>query len=111
MTPEDYQIAALRTWIPDERYDGIICDTAYLALSLSGEAGEFANKVKKIWRHGHDWNVQELAEKLGDILWYVAVLSEIIGYDLEEVMQTNIEKLERRYPNGFSAEDSRNRTE
>jgi len=50
-------------------------------------------------------------EELGDILWYVAVYAHDIGVDLEEVAERNIEKVAKRYPNGFSAEASINRKE
>lgn len=103
-----YQQAALRTWNPS---DDMLADLAYLALSLDGEAGEFGNKVKKIWRHGHALDVAQLIEEVGDVLWYVAVIAARLGVDFKEVAVGNIDKLLERYPDGFSQERSRNRKE
>jgi NTP pyrophosphatase (non-canonical NTP hydrolase) len=50
-----------------------------------------------------------LAKELGDILWYVAETATAIGFDLDTIMQMNIDKLKARYPDGFSAEKSMHR--
>ena len=52
-----------------------------------------------------------MAKELGDVAWYLAVASAAIGYDLETIMRMNIEKLKKRYPEGFSTERSQNREE
>lgn len=75
-----------------------------LALGVSGEAGEVADEVKKVVYHGHELDHMKLAKELGDVLWYIAVMSEEIGFTLEEVATINLEKLKARYPNGFSSE-------
>ena len=59
---------------------------------------------------GSSWE-KSLAKELGDICWYVAETAQVLGYDLETIMTMNIEKLKKRYPDGFSREDSINRTE
>lgn len=79
------------------------------SLGVSGEAGEFANLVKKIKYHGHKYDREKLKEELGDILWYVAALATTICCDLDDVAKFNITKLRCRYPEGFSEERSRNR--
>lgn len=73
---------------------------AYITMGLVGEAGEIANKVKKIYRDcggvatsGHQI---ELAKELGDVLWYCAELATAIGFDLEVVAMDNIAKLTDR---------------
>lgn len=104
----DYQKKALRTWVPDSNKNYYL-DIIYLALSLAGEAGELSNKIKKYWRHGHSWNTDDLKEELGDILWYVAVLASVLNTDLDDIAEENIQKLLRRYPEGFSESRSRNR--
>ncbi len=68
---------------------------AYLALGLTGEAGEVAEKIKKSIRDGV-LNEEEVAKELGDVLWYLSNLSLSIGYTLEEVAVLNIKKLEDR---------------
>ena len=79
------------------------------ALGLAGEAGEFANLVKKLTAHGHQVSADELADELGDIMWYVAEAASACGLDLGAIAQQNVDKLRRRYPEGFSQERSINR--
>ena len=64
-------------------------------LGLVGEAGEVAEKVKKQVRDGV-FNRHEVAKELGDVLWYLANLSNDIGYNLDEIADMNIEKLTSR---------------
>lgn len=79
------------------------------ALGLAGEAGEFANMVKKLTAHGHNIPRDTLAEELGDVLWYVAEAASACGLSLGEIAQQNVDKLRARYPEGFSQERSINR--
>lgn len=80
------------------------------ALGLAGEAGEFANMIKKLTAHGHDISADELADELGDCLWYLAEAATACGLTLDEVARMNVDKLKARYPEGFSEDRSRNRT-
>ena len=80
------------------------------ALGLAGEAGEFANMIKKLTAHGHDIPAEVLADELGDCLWYIAEAATACGLKLDEIAKMNVEKLKARYPEGFSEERSRNRT-
>lgn len=79
------------------------------AMGLCGEAGEVIDLIKKWAFQGHRLRKQDIEEELGDVLWYAAILCEGIGATMEEVMQKNIEKLKRRYPDGFEVERSVNR--
>lgn len=79
------------------------------ALGLAGEAGEFANMVKKKTAHKHQISEEELADELGDVLWYAAEAASACGLDLSEIAEMNVEKLRKRYPDGFSSEKSINR--
>ena len=79
------------------------------ALGLTGEAGEVSDMIKKHIFHGHDLDRDDLIKELGDVCWYVALISRALGVNLEEVMSLNIEKLKNRYPEGFSEEASINR--
>ena len=76
------------------------------ALGLAGEAGEFANMVKKLTAHGHDISPNTLADELGDVIWYVAEAATACGLDLDGIARQNVEKLRKRYPEGFSEERS-----
>lgn len=80
-------------------------------LGLSGEAGECADMIKKMRYQGHPLEVRELILELGDVMWYVAAAATTLGMKLEDVGTRNIEKLRKRYPNGFDPERSRNRDE
>lgn len=73
----------------------------YRTLGLTGEAGEVANKVKKIIR---DWNgeappaiTNDIVDELGDVLWYVAMLADTLGVNLHTVARRNLDKLASRY--------------
>jgi|TARA_R100000750_G_C2322865_1_gene86983 NTP pyrophosphatase (non-canonical NTP hydrolase) len=73
----------------------------YTVLGLTGEAGELANKIKKILRKDESilpgLEVQEaLAYELGDVLWYVNAVADEIGFTLDEIAKMNLEKLESR---------------
>ena len=80
-------------------------------MGLCGESGEAIDIVKKHLAQGHPLDKEALAKELGDICWYVAETAQVLGYDLETIMTMNIEKLKKRYPDGFSREDSINRTD
>ena len=108
MTPNEYQKEALRTANGmADRYPMIINGV----LGLCGEAGECADMVKKHLFQGHELDREHLAKELGDVAWYLAVSAYSIGYDLETVLQMNVDKLRKRYPDGFDAERSLNRQE
>lgn len=79
------------------------------ALGLAGEAGEVADHVKKAYMQGHSLDRAHIVKELGDICWYIAETATAIGYDLETIMQMNIDKLKARYPEGFETERSLHR--
>lgn len=70
-------------------------ELVYLALGLNGEAGEVAEHIKKYIRDGK-LNVGELAYEISDCIWYIARLADAIGYSLEDIMDLNFAKLQRR---------------
>ncbi|MBQ2862402.1 MAG: nucleoside triphosphate pyrophosphohydrolase family protein, partial [Oscillospiraceae bacterium] len=67
--------------------------------------------VKKHLFHGHELDREALIKELGDVAWYLAEASEALDVSLDEVFERNIEKLKKRYPEGFSSERSINREE
>ena len=106
-----YQGLALRTASPESTATPLTLLDAS-ALGLSGESGEIADHVKKILYHGHpldDATRDKIAKELGDILWYCALGAKGIGMSLAEIAVMNVAKLEKRYPEGFSTENSLNR--
>ena len=106
MHPNEYQVAALRTAsganeaLPLE-LNGV--------MGLAGEAGECVDLMKKHLFQGHALDKEHLAKELGDVAWYLAVTAAAIGYDLETIFQLNIDKLRKRYPDGFDADRSQHR--
>lgn len=100
MELNDYQKAAAVTATYPDRLHNI----NYVTLGLCGEAGEMANKVKKIMRD-HNGVMPEnmrsfLKDELGDVLWYVAMSADELGTTLEEIAQANITKLASRAERG-----------
>lgn len=83
-----------------------------MALGLAGEAGEFADKVKKLLFHDHPVSMAEFTKELGDIAWYwtraLPALNALLEQNIshEAVLEQNVGKLRRRYPEGFTSEAS-----
>lgn len=101
MEMDEYQKETGKTaQLPD---DGEI---SFLALGLNGEAGEVAEKIKKSIRDGNDL---ELEKELGDVLWYLSRLADELGHDLDEVAETNLDKLFDRKERGKIKGDGDNR--
>ena len=100
MKLNEYQELAMKTAIFPKRDS-----YSYTALGLAGEAGEIANKVKKFIRDGYDKEElvakqNEVLDELGDVLWYVAAVAEVMGSNLEAVAKDNLWKLAERQRNG-----------
>jgi len=83
------------------------------AVGMSAESGEFMEIVKKVIFQGKDYsedNVEHLKIELGDVMWYVAQCCIALDIDMEELLDMNIKKLSKRYPEGtFDAYYSENR--
>ena len=107
MTPNEYQMLALRTANLHERTKDLrLCNWA---MGLSGETGEAVDMLKKAIHHQHVLEDDALKKELGDICWYIAVLAAEFNIEFEDLLKTNIDKLKARYPEGFSSEASLNR--
>ena len=107
MTGDEYQKLAMRTCnINDDGVD-MLCHGVF---GLASEAGEVAGLIQKIYQ-GHDFDDEHMKKELGDCMWMIAEICTALDFSLDDVMQTNIEKLKARYPNGFSAEQSLHRKE
>ncbi len=110
---KDYEEAALRTvnldLLPREfTLEQIILLNA--ALGLTGEAGEFADAVKKGLFHQHGLDKDHLTKELGDLLFYIRLAALGLGVSLEHIAEENDRKLRERYPEGFSVERSKHRS-
>jgi NTP pyrophosphatase (non-canonical NTP hydrolase) len=94
----EYQDACLK-WRthPDPNTDLLVKN----ALGLAGETGELIELIKKHRYHGKSLDREKLKSELGDILWYLTDIATECGLSLVDVAQSNVYKLEARYPNGF----------
>ena len=80
-------------------------------LGLSGEVGEFNDMIKKWIFHEKGLDEIHAMKECSDIFWYLAMLCESFGWNIDEIMQINIDKLKARYPEGFDTERANNRKE
>ena len=94
MSINSYQKEAFTTAKPESQ------NINYMALGLAGEAGEVANKVKKVMRDGTELNVPDIMSELGDVLWYVAGMATILGISLADIAEGNLAKLHDRKQRG-----------
>lgn len=79
------------------------------AMGLSTEANELLDQMKKVIFYGKPIDKVNLKEEVGDVLWYCAVILDTLGVSFEEAMQTNIDKLRKRYGDKFTEEAAINR--
>jgi len=100
---DEYQEEAKKTAIYPDQYRVV-----YPALGLAGEAGEVAEKVKKHIRDGV-LNVDDLKKELGDVLWYLAAIAADLGLNLDDVAESNLQKLRSRQVRGVISGNGDNR--
>ncbi|MBU3934483.1 nucleoside triphosphate pyrophosphohydrolase family protein [Patescibacteria group bacterium] len=74
-------------------------------LGISGEAGDVAGCIKKTFSHGNDQKTG-IRENIGDMMWYMAMICNFFDWDLDEMLQENLDKLKKRYPEGFTEKDA-----
>lgn len=110
MTLEEYQKQALKTVLST---GDDFKDLLHWVLGLNGEAGEVAEKLKKIIRDKDgviaEDDKKELAKELGDVLWYIAVFAHDLGVPLNEIAQANLDKLASRQNRGVLGGSGDNR--
>lgn len=107
MTMNEYQAQARRTQNPELTPREMI---EHALWGLSAEVGEVCGLHQK--KHqGHEMNFVALRKEIGDCLWFIGELCDVYDFSLEAIAEENIAKLKRRYPEGFSAERSVNRSE
>lgn len=99
-TLNEYQALAMRT----AKRVSFEHDLTHVALGLSGEAGEFADAVKKHTIYNKDFDYENAAEELGDLLWYIALGCETLGITMSQLAEANIFKLQQRYPEKYTDE-------
>jgi len=106
LTANEYQKQAMTTLNPALSKADVLLNGV---MGLCGEAGECIDLVKKHLHQGHELDRQKLCKELGDVAWYLAETAYALDLGLEEVLRGNLDKLKKRYPQGFDAEKSINR--
>ena len=101
VTLDEYEAAATRTLNPALGERERLFDAA---AGLAEEAGEVLGQVRKHLYQQRPLDRERLTTELGDALWCLTIAARSIGVSLDDVARANIEKLRRRYPDGFSNE-------
>ncbi len=106
---QEYQDKTKKTAVYPTLGGGVVFPT----LGMMGEAGEVAEKVKKLFRDGDgvatEKDKEEIAKELGDVLWYLSQVASELGISLDEVASRNIEKITSRHERGVVWGDGDNR--
>lgn len=106
MQLREYQEKSKRTMNMDlEKREAL----SNMIFGITGETGEVVDLFKKHLFQGHDLDIQHLKEELGDVMFYMVNLCNLIGVQMEDVIEGNYNKLLKRYPEGFDVEKSINR--
>ena len=106
MEVNEYQRLAMTTLNPALDKKDVLINSV---MGLCGESGEAIDIVKKWLAQGHELNKAHLAKELGDIAWYLAEAATALDLPLEQIFQDNLDKLKRRYPDGFETARSLDR--
>ena len=108
MNGKEYQKLAMTTLNPELDEKDVLINGV---MGLCGESGEVIDIVKKHLAQGHELDKEKIIKELGDVAWYMAEIATVLGVELEDVFVQNVEKLKKRYPEGFSTEKSIYRAE
>ena len=103
MNINEYQELAMTTLNPQLCRKDVLINSV---MGLCGESGEAIDIVKKWLAQGHELDRAHFIEELGDIAWYLAEAATALDLPLEQILQANIDKLKRRYPDGFEVRRS-----
>jgi hypothetical protein len=104
----EYVELAART---DQSSGDTMKDITVAAMGMVGEAAETLEHVKKVVEQGHELDIAKIVYEMGDSLWYHGKMSRLIRVPLDVIAYMNIEKLRKRYPDGFSVERSVHRSD
>ena len=106
MNLKEYQELASRTCndLNDE-----VANNTHMLFGMITEVAEAIDAYKKSWAYGKELDLTNVKEEIGDLLWYVANFARFNNFDLEKIMERNIEKLQARYPEKYTNENAINR--
>lgn len=106
MEINEYQNKAARTCV---NLGDLLKDNVHMSLGMCTEASEIADVFKKQLAYKKEPDMINVKEEIGDIMWYVVNMCNINGWDLRDILASNIKKLEARYPEKFTEEAAINR--
>ena len=108
MTIKEYQKQTGRTNAPvGDSYNDLT--SIHMLMGMVTEVGELTDQFKKNLAYGKDIDWVNVKEEIGDLMWYISEFSNQHNFDLEEILGTNIAKLQKRFPEKFTTEDAINR--
>ena len=103
---EIFQREARRSLRDDLPYEAMCSN---MCMGLAGEIGEVIDIMKKHIYQGKELDITDVIEEVGDVLWYIANFCNVNNITMDECMESNIKKLRKRFPNGFTIKDANER--
>ena len=103
---EIFQREARRSLRDDLPYEAT---RSNMCMGLAGEIGEVIDIMKKHIYQGKELDITDVIEEVGDVLWYIANFCNVNNITMDECMESNIKKLRKRFPNGFTTKDANER--
>ena len=103
MNLKEYQELCKKT---AKKFDSEEKEILTWGLGITGEAGDIAGCIKKTFSHGNNQK-EGIRENVGDTLWYLAMICNFFGWNMQKVLEENIDKLQKRYPKGFTIKEAR----
>lgn len=103
---EIFQREARRSLRDDLPYEAMCSN---MCMGLAGEIGEVIDIMKKHIYQGKELDITDVIEEVGDVLWYIANFCNVNNITMDECMESNIKKLRKRFPNGFTIKDANQR--
>ena len=103
---EIFQREARRSLRDDLPYEAMCSN---MCMGLAGEIGEVIDIMKKHIYQGKELDITDVIEEVGDVLWYIANFCNVNNITMDECMESNIKKLRKRFPNGFTVKDANER--
>ena len=100
---KDYQELCKKT---AKKFESTEKEILTWGLGITGEAGDVASCIKKTYAHDNDQRAG-IRENLGDTMWYMAMICNFYGWNMDDVLKENIDKLKKRYPEGFKIENAK----
>lgn len=97
---KEYQTLCKKT---AKKFDNKEKEILTWGLGIAGEAGDVAGCIKKTFSHDNDQK-EGIRENIGDTLWYMAMICNFFDWDMQEILEDNVKKLQKRYPDGFTTE-------